>query len=146
MHYGTGIIQYDPYRAGMKRRTQWWCVVDVDKEITRYYRWWINKMQNPLQFEELNLKQPSWDAHISVIRGEQPFADKMHLWKKYHKKKVTFEYNHVGDYYLGIPRKGEAPGQFYIVDVHCPELIQIRKEFGFKTDWSLHLTFGRTYV
>ena len=40
---GTGIIRYDPPRPGLKTRIKWWCVVDIDREITRYYRWWVKK-------------------------------------------------------------------------------------------------------
>ena len=32
-HTGTGKIIYDPHRGSMKRRTQWWCVAIVDKEV-----------------------------------------------------------------------------------------------------------------
>lgn len=146
MYTSTGTIVYDPHRGGMKKRTQWWCIVEVDREITRYYRHWINKIGNPLAIEDDNLKQPSWDAHISIIRGEKPYPDRMHLWKKYHGKKITFKYDHVGDFKIGHARAvGDAPGKFFIVEVDCPELIDIRKEFGFKSDWKLHITFGRTY-
>jgi hypothetical protein len=36
----TGLIVYDPNRGTMKTRITNWCVLQVDKEITRYYRWW----------------------------------------------------------------------------------------------------------
>ena len=78
----TAKIVYDPRRPGMKRRTEWWCIATVDREITRYYREWIKR-------ERLNLHdivhpgdrqtverfvQPAWDAHISVIRGEKQWT------------------------------------------------------------------------
>lgn len=147
MYTGTGTIVYDPYRAGMKKRTAWWCIVDVDREITRYYRWWVDKLfLNPLAFEGEGLKRPSWDAHISVIRGEKPFADKLELWKKYDGHKVEFKYPAISDFKIGhASAVGDAPGKFFIIDIECPHLISIRKEFGFKSDWKLHITFGRTY-
>lgn len=147
MYTGEGTIVYDPHRGSMRKRTDWWCIVEVDREITRYYRWWIDKLfVNPLGFDKGGLKQPSWDAHISVIRGERPPPDKMHLWKKYHGKKVTFNYLPVEKFTIGHNKGvGEASGKFYIVNVECPELVEIRKEFGFKFDWKLHITFGRTY-
>lgn len=146
MHRGVARVVYDPPRGDMRNRTSWWCVANVDREITRYYRWWIDKQINILKLDGRGLCQPAWDAHISIIRGEKPSPDKMHLWKKYQGKTFNFEYAHVGQFYAVPPRKGEAPGIFFIVDVESPELLNIRREFGFKTDWKLHLTFGRTYA
>ena len=93
----VGKIKYDPYRGSMKNKTEWWAVLEVDREITRYYRNWINKeVFNPMEINHDNqpkemkekypvtiLHPPSWDAHVSIIRGEKPRNDLMHLWKKY---------------------------------------------------------------
>ena len=137
MFKSTGKIIYDPKRADMKRRTDWWCVVDVDREITRYLRWWVKKEL------WIDLCHPSWDAHISVIRGEKPKPNLMHLWKKYHGEKVEFTYD------LNIRQSGDTtgdrPGHFWFVNVECPKLVDIRKELKMPYNWRLHLTFGRTY-
>lgn len=135
-HRGSGVIKYDPYRAEMKRRTDWWCIVDVDREITRYYRWWLKK-----EHHIKCLEQPSWDAHISVIRGESQCKKRPDLWKKYHNKQVDFLYQH------GQIRSHPDPngGTFYWVDVECPFLGQIRKEMGLPIGWRFHITVGRTY-
>ena len=69
----------------------------------------------------------------------------MHLWKKYDGRRIEFEYDPIGKFHAGAPRKDDGAGLFFMVDVFSPELIDIRKEFGFKSDWKLHLTFGRTY-
>lgn len=134
-HKGSGKIIYDPKRGAMKKRTKWWCVVNVDREITRYYRWWINK-----QYHIKGLCRPSWDAHISIIRGEKPEDDLMHLWKKYNGEIVTFEYEH-------FPKiaKNKQDGHFWLVNVRCDKFLQIRKELNRPTNWNLHLTVGRTY-
>lgn len=141
-HTSTGRIVYDPKRPGMKKRTQWWCVVDVDREITRYYRWWISR-----QFHIKGLCSPSWDAHISVVRGEKPEPELIGLWKKYQGERVTFRYKH-------FPRQsgdknkelGESrPDNFWFVEVDCPRLLDIRKELHRPTNWKLHLTVGRTW-
>lgn len=147
----TGKIVYDPHRYGMKNNTNWWCVINVDKEITRYYRWWIQR--------ELHIKglhPPSWDAHISVVRGSGDIVsydrnlvrdkndapDRFALWKKYDGEQVEFWYDH-------NPQRGkdrpELQGTFWNVEVICPRGTEIRKELGLKHDWSLHLTFGRTW-
>ena len=145
MFRSIGKVVYDPPRGTMKNRTQWWCILNIDREITRYYRWWVTKQYNPFGITDWKVHAPAWDAHVSIIRGERPPQDKMHLWKKYQGQRFDFEYYPVGNFYAVPPRKGEAPGLFFLIDVECPELVEIRKEFGFKYDWKLHLTFGRTY-
>lgn len=141
---GTGIIQYDPHRGGMKKRTQWWCIANIDREITRYYRWWLDKeILNPLNLDKAGLDQPSWDGHISIVRGEQPYPDKMHLWKKYQGKKIEFFYEHV--FWYDIGRDNKQPGYFFTVDVQSKQLMDIRLELGYKADWNFHITVGRTY-
>lgn len=135
-HRGNGKIVYDPFRGGMKNKTRGWCVVEVDREITRYFRWWMGYEKH------IHLRQPSWDAHISVVRGERLQSDVQHLWKKYNGKRVDFLYQHVCEYSVGDDGDG---GQFYIVEVECPLLNTIRDELKLRTGWKFHLTFGRTY-
>ena len=137
-HTGYGYIKYDPYRGGMKRRTNWWAVVEIDREITRYFRWWVKK-----EFW-IDLKQPSWDAHISIIRGEKPPEHLRHLWKKYDGQRVEFKYKH------HVRQSGDTTGKdrpdhYWFVEVDCPLLKQIRDEFGFPSNWKQHITIGRTY-
>ena len=141
-HRSVGTIIYDPHRGEMRRRTKNWCIVDVDKSITEYYRWW-------LKFEKhIHLQLPSWNAHISVVRGERIADDKLRvLWKKHHKRRVTFTYKHVGDFYSTRSKlsDGQDDGTYYCIDVNCPELDNIRDELGLRTGFKYHLTFGRTY-
>jgi len=136
-HNGSGIIRYDPPRPGMKRRTKWWCVLYVDKEITRYYRWWIQRMLH------IQLHPPSWDAHISIIRGEKPGTDLEHLWKKYDGMRVPFKYHHSPKPTI---KKADDVGNFWYIDVVCPKIQEIREEFGFPTNFGYHLTVGRSWV
>lgn len=143
MFKSTGRILYDPPRPGMKRRTQWWAIVSVDREITRYMRYWINQQRNPLKLDGHDLCQPSWDAHISIVRGEQPRQNE-HLWRKYHGQKIDFYYDH------NVRQSGDTtgwdrPNHFYFINVDCPFLDQIRQELGLITNWRYHLTIGRTY-
>lgn len=138
MFTSKGKIIYDPHRGRMKKRTAWWCVVDIDKEITRYYRWWIK------QRYWIDLCQPSWDAHISVIRGEKPRPHLQHLWKKYDGQIVEFQYSH------NVRQSGDTtgwdrPDHYWFVEIDCPQLVDIRKEFELPYDWKLHLTIGRTW-
>lgn len=135
-HRGSGVIKYDPYRADMKRRTNYWCIVEVDREITRYYRWWLKR-----ELHVKELQQPAWDAHISIIRGEPQCKKHPELWKKYHGEKVDFLYEH------GHLRSHPDPagGRFWWVDVECPKLALIRKEMELPVGWRFHITVGRTY-
>jgi hypothetical protein len=129
----------------MKTRTDWWLILTADPEITRYYRWWVDKEKlNPIGLPGKGLYKPSWDAHVSVVRGEKPYPDKLHLWKKYQGEEVAFEYRH------GVRQSGDTTGYdrpdwYWFVDVKCPRLDEIRTELGFRTGWTHHLTIGRTH-
>lgn len=140
-----GKLVYDPPRPGMKKRVDWWAIVTADREITRYYRWWVDKsILNPMEVEGHGLKKPSWDAHVSVVRGEKPAADKMHLWRKYHGEEIAFEYKHEVRQ-SGDTTGGDRPNWYWFVEVKCPRLDEIRTELGLRTGWKHHLTIGRTY-
>jgi hypothetical protein len=138
-HTGVGVIQYDPYRGNLKKKPHWWCVVNVDKEITRYYRWWIQR-----ELHISGLCEPSWNAHISVIRGEKPSANLMHLWKKYHGEKIKFRYKH-NPRQSGDTTGNDRPDNYWFINVDCPKLLDIRRELNRPCDWNLHLTVGRTW-
>lgn len=128
-HTGTAKIVYDPYRPGLKTKTNWWCVANVDEEITRYYRWWIQRI-----YHVKGLVRQSWSAHISIIRGEFPGEEYKHLWGKYNNQIVEFKYKH-------HPRRNSKG--FWFVDVDCRFFTNIRKEMNKPHDWVLHLTVGK---
>lgn len=141
---GIGIIQYDPWRPGLKHRTDWWCVLNVDKELSRYYRWW-------LEFEKhLHLQSPSWDAHISIVRGEKPYPAYIEMWKKYQGKKVEFHYKH-GEIRVDRSQRTDplavnaTGGEYYFIDIECPMLDEIRTELGLITGFNYHMTIARSY-
>jgi len=128
-----GKVVYDPYRPGLKgKKKNWWAIMTVDREITRYFRWQV------LWNWGIKLNHPSWDAHVSIIRGEKPQKNKMDLWKKYQGKKVKFRYSNK------IFQADNKP-EFWYVHIDCPFLKEIREEFGLPADWRLHLTIGRTW-
>jgi hypothetical protein len=152
---GTGRICYDPHRPDMARGTKWWCVATVDREITRYLRWFLNReLLNPLQIEQtgslakypyVNLCQPAFDAHISIIRGRGDFFGgdpkpwQLKLWKKYQGKEMEFFYD------TNVTMSKRQP-DFWTMKVDAPQMLEIRKEMGLKSDWKLHITVGRTYL
>ena len=133
-HTGFGHIVYDPFRSN--KMEPWWCIVEVDKEITRYYREWLRREQH------LHLNVPSWDAHITVVKGERSVQRFPHLWKKYHGKRVDFRYEHGN---IRVVKDTNQPGSFYFINVDCPELLDIRQELQLTTKVNMHITIARSY-
>ena len=129
-HTSVGRVVYDPYRASMKAKTQWWCVLDVDKEITRYYREAVKR-----EYHLHSMVAPAWDAHVSIIRGERPEKELMHLWKKYDGMRVEFHYKHDPR----ITRRGDI----WTIDVVAPFLSSIRDELHRPSNWGLHMSIGK---
>jgi hypothetical protein len=136
----TGKIIYDPFRGGMKRRTEGWCIVSIDTEITRYYRWWLKYQYH------IHLQPPSWDAHVSCVRGEKISSKYQHNWKKHHNQVIALQYEHGS---IETSRSGRIDsnndGQYYYIKVISPTITDIRNELGLNTFHSYHLTIGRTY-
>jgi hypothetical protein len=135
---GSGVLVYDPPRETLKRRTEWWCVLNVSESIGLYYRWWVKRMLH------VELHRPPHPAHISVIRGEQPSEHLKHLWKKHDGRRLRFRYS------PNVRQSGDTtadrPNFYWFVEVECPALNEIRQEFGFPCGWHFHLTIGRTYA
>lgn len=130
-----GKIVYDPYRGNMKRRTKGWCVMEVDREITRYFRWFVKKELG------VQLCNPAWDAHVSIVRGEKISPKNIKNWKRFDKKSVQFEYS------LNVRSAPDSSGTgtFWWVDVKCEDIQLVRDSLGLFTGYSYHLTIGRTY-
>lgn len=137
-HFGTGRVAYDPNRGTMKANTSNWVVVELDREITRYYRWWLQREKHII------LQQPAWDAHISVVRGERVNPQiYRNVWKRHQGRRVEFRYEH-GDIQTS-PDK-DAAGLFHWIRVECPVVDEIREELGLIASWKYHhITIGRTY-
>lgn len=151
---GTGRLVYDPKRPGMKKRTRpsgantidWWCILQVDREITRYYRWWVNRHKWGMTAVQPDwLCQPSWDAHISVVRGERIRPEFRDHWKAYDGEIVNFEYAHYPFLADNRQNRYANDGDFWMVDVRCQRITEIRGELGLRTHHNYHLTVGRTY-
>ncbi|WP_205249355.1 hypothetical protein, partial [Escherichia coli] len=76
----------------------------------------------------IELNQPSWDAHLSIIRGEKPKPHLMHLWKKYDGQTVDFRYKHEVRR-SGDTTNGDRPDYYWFVEAECEMATTIRKEF-----------------
>ena len=160
-HTGVGRVVYDPNRGDMKNKIHWWAVVELDRSITDYYRWWANRHINPLRYDafdrqkqswaqlkdkRFDLLEPSWGAHMSIIRGEKPREAKMDLWKKYHGKQVEFKYSNNVRYSGDTSDVGDKNGVYWFVDATCDVGKTIRDELGFASNWAFHITIGRVGV
>ena len=78
-----GVVRYDPIRKGLSTPHPWWCVIEVEEEISRYCRWFVNK-ERPLD----KIHKPSWSAHITVIRGWKPKDPT--VWGRHQGKEIDF--------------------------------------------------------
>lgn len=144
---GTGRIIYDPDRGKMKRRTEWWCVLHTYGEVHKYYRWFLDKHWWEIESGgyKRSYNEPAWGAHISVVRGETP--PNQEFWSKYNGEKIDFEYSPI----IKSTKEYGYRDSFYILDVRCPRLNEIRKELGLRyirdngEEFIYHLTIARTY-
>lgn len=137
---GRGKLVYDPKRANKNNATDW-LVLEVDREITRLFRWFIDReLLNITGVEGQGALQPSYDAHISILRGRNdlkkvPRHQRDALWGKYQGRQVDFLYS---------PHVKVAKGEFFFVDVKCPWLLDIRaEEFNLPYDFGFHLTVAK---
>ena len=125
----VGRIKYDPYRPGLKTKNNWWCVIETCNGLSDYYRWLLERRYM------ITTLPPSWGSHISIVRGEQPKPELLHLWKKYDGMEVEFEYTH--DIF--------GNGDFWWVNVYTPITSMIRQELQLKSDWGHHLTIAKVH-
>lgn len=130
-----GYIEYDPDRKDMKRRTEYWCVLQLPNDLVRYYQYFVRTEKH------IELEMPAWGAHATIIRGEKPDAEHIHLWKKYHKQKVKIRFKPE----IVEVKDRKKDGSFYIINFESPELVEIRRELGLPIYPEFHITIGRTY-
>lgn len=125
----TGKLRYSPKLLGSVSEN-WWIIVDCDPQIGGYYR----NLFHLNEYKTKKLNRPSWEAHITVVRNEEP--PHKEFWKKYAGELIEFEYN-------PEPRTN---GEYWWFDVECPRLFDIRTELGLKRDpeYSFHLSIGHT--
>lgn len=128
---GTGKLIYNPNRPGMKkvqRLSPWWLIVDVDNNIGKYYRYWIQRQWG------LVLQAPTWGTHITLSNDRDVIDPKyQHHWKKFQGKKIDFEYSVVI----------EQHWKFFVLPTRCERFNEIRHELGIFHDHPFHITIGR---
>jgi hypothetical protein len=134
----AGTVVYDPFRGSQKTRTKNWCVLEVDREITRYYRALLFKSKH------IRLCQPAWDAHVSIVRGE--YIPNMAKWKYNQSTSIAISYDPTQIHQTKSGRLDNDTGDFYYIPIYSDDINNIRKQLGLPTYDEYHLTIGRTYA
>lgn len=142
-----GYLNYNPKRDGLRKRPHNWVILEVNREVTRYFRWFVQKNVTKFGLTKINLCQPSWDAHVSIIRGDNDLNKGNSLliknnWGKNNGKKIFID---IFPETLKMVKDRDNPGYFFTVDVVSDELIDIRRMFALNDRYKLHLTVGRTW-
>lgn len=148
-----GRITYDANRGSLKSRLGWWMTIELeDEELSRYYRWWVNRVWWQADSHSLkrNYHRPPHWPHISIIRGEEPQRNK-HLWGKYRAgERVKFRYSNVV-YQTQNSFYAKRPDLFWYIHVDWEDYVTCRRKFGLT--WKRpdghpfrgHITVARTY-
>jgi hypothetical protein len=126
VHTAKAKLWYDPSRKGQVS-DPWWMIATTDDEIAAYYRWIVQR-----RFD-LALDKPSWGAHVTVVRGEQPVVNDQ-LWASDNGLEIDFSYTH--EVYTN--------GVHWWLNVDCDAFEQIRVRYGFPSGKRhFHLSIGR---
>lgn len=147
-----GKIVYDPPRGTMKRRTQWWCVIDLKElDLVDYYRWWVDRVWWEADNHTMKRRyhRPVHWPHISLIRGEKPQKN-IHDWNDYLAgERITFRYSNQvrqtsNAYYA------DEPDKFWFIDIEWDGYVDFRKHFGLSWErngrpFRGHVTVAKTY-
>ncbi len=91
---------------------QYRLVVEVDLELTRYYRSLIPKW--------LDWNKPRWPSHITVVRPYKETVPNLKPWGKYQGELIEFEYDNF--LYNGTV--------YYWLNIFSNRLEEIRAELG----------------
>lgn len=130
LHTAHGTFRYRI--AGHTSPPQYWLVIDVDQEITRYARSLLKSgtwNTHPIQL-------PKYAAHISVIkRVSDPSKLNLKHWGRYNGEQVEFTYtNYINNH-----------GKYYALTAFCPRANEVRAELGLnRLFYDFHITIGNT--
>jgi hypothetical protein len=124
-HRATGTLCYDPRLPD--RFDPWWVIVRCEEGLGMVLRQQVESAHG------ITLEPPPWGMHISVVSGEEPPL--VERWGHRADELVAFSY-------LPEPRRA---GQFWWVEVDCPELLDVRAALGLPREPArpLHMTLGR---
>ncbi|WPK18222.1 hypothetical protein [Salmonella phage SD-2_S15] len=129
-----GTLVYDPDRGTMKKKKDFWLVLQLPLQLVRYYQYFIRTDLH------IDVKDPQWGAHVSIVRGE--VSQHQEYWKKYDGMKVKIKFNPC----IEIVKDKKNPGSFFIIEFEDDFITHIRNELGLPTKYfKYHITVGRTY-
>lgn len=129
-----GILEYDPDRGAMKKKKDFWLVLQLPLSLVRYYQYFLKTDLH------LDVKDPQWGAHVSIVRGENP--PNIEYWKKYNGQKVKIKFYP----YVEEIKDKKQPGSFYVIEFEDDFISEIRNELGLTSKYfKYHITVGRTY-
>lgn len=123
-----GTLRYSPKMLGNRVSENWWLIVDLDPELVKYYR----HLYHINTYRCHKLIRPAWEAHISVVRNEEPVHKQ--FWEAHAGEKVEVE----------IHSELHTNGEYFWLDVACPRLYNIREELGLPREpyYPFHLSIG----
>lgn len=157
----VGRVVFDPERGTMKSRVKNWVVIELDHDLTAYYRWFFRKHWYEIDpgGRRRPVYQPSWDSHLSVVRGEVSRRlhqdDQKRMWwdahRRWHRQKVKVFYtNHIRQ--TGDTTGGDRPDHFWFIDAWSECVAGIRLMLDLPLGdahtgrpYTSHITIGRTY-
>ena len=105
LYESVGILKYED--APLMK-----LVVEVDPEISRYYRALIPKY--------IVSNRQMYAPHVSVVRNEIP--PNMEVWRKYDGQEVVFKYSNI--VYSSV--------NYIWINIFCSRLEEIRSELGLR--------------
>lgn len=126
-----GTIRYSPKTLGKQVSPNWWMIVDADPVIGKYYR----ELYRIANYRCQKLEMPAWDAHVTVVRNEEP--PNKEFWEKYNGHQVE----------LLVGTEAKNNGYYTWLDVECDFLLNLRIELGLAREPAipLHLSIGHGY-
>lgn len=124
-----GKLRYSPQLLGGKS-DKWWAVIDCDEVIGKYYR----ELYRISHHGTKELQRPAWDAHITVVRNEEP--PNKDEWGRYEGWEIPF---------VVFP-PCETNGHYVWVPVWCSFAFDMRKDLGLSyfPQIDLHVSIGHT--
>ena len=108
----VGVLKYNQSRS----TGTYWLVVEIDPEITRYYRALIPK--------SIRSNKQMYAPHITVVREAKETPVNLEHWGKYQGEEVEFEYSH----------EVQFSENYVWLNVWCQRLEEIRLELGMPVD------------
>ncbi len=123
-----GTINYEPSRPSEKFSNEKICVIDTDEELSAFYRWMWTK-EHPSK----PLLKPSWEAHISIMRGQRILNDDI-PWKYRNGQIITFKYS----------PEIKHDGEHIWIDTFCEEFFELRQHYNVPIRFNTgHITIGK---